>query len=158
GALVGAGAIVTLSTYMRDEYVRHGVPPARVTCVPYGPEPGPAPASRPGRSSRVARALLSIGRLERIKGIHLLLDALPRVREALGQPLSLTIIGDGPERADLERRAAGIGRGGGVTVTFAGWVSPDERDRRLRDADLLVVPSTWPEPFGLVGLEAARVG
>jgi glycosyltransferase involved in cell wall biosynthesis len=34
----------------------------------------------------------------------------------------------------------------------------DERDRRLGDADLLVVPSTWPEPFGLVGLEAARAG
>ncbi len=158
GALDSAGAIVTLSTYMRDEYVRHGLPPARVTCVPYGPQPGPAPATRSTRASNAPRSLLSIGRLERIKGIHLLLDALPRVREALGQPLSLTIIGDGPERADLERRAAGIRRGDGVAITFAGWVSPDERDRRLGDADLLVVPSTWPEPFGLVGLEAARAG
>ena len=157
-ALDSAGAIVTLSTYMRDEYVRHGLPPARVTCVPFGPEPGPAPAPRSTRTSNAPRSLLSIGRLERLKGIHLLLDALPLVHEALGQPLSLTIIGDGPERPDLERRAAGISRGDGVAVTFAGWVSPDERDRRLGDADLLVVPSTWPEPFGLVGLEAARAG
>ena len=138
-------------------YVRHGLPPARVTCVPYGPQPGPAPATRSTRATNTPRSLLSIGRLERLKGIHLLLDALPLVHETLGQPLSLTIIGDGPERADLERRAAGIGRRDGVAVTFAGWVSPDERDRRLGDADLLV-PSTWPEPFGLVGLEAARAG
>ena len=33
-ALGAAGAIVTLSTFMREEYVRHGLPPSRVTCVP----------------------------------------------------------------------------------------------------------------------------
>jgi glycosyltransferase involved in cell wall biosynthesis len=157
-SLHDAGAVVTLSTYMRDEYVRHGLHPARVTCVPYGPQPGPVQASGPGRSADAPCALLSIGRLERIKGNHLLLDALPTVRDALRRPVSLTIIGDGPEREDLERRAADISRGDGLAVTFAGWVSPDERDRRLHDADLLVVPSTWPEPFGLVGLEAARAG
>ena len=102
--------------------------------------------------------LVSIGRLERIKGIHLLLDALPHVREALGQPLALTIIGDGSQRADLERRAASVALGDDIAVTFAGWVSPEERDRCLREADLLVVPSTWPEPLGLVGLEAAGAG
>lgn len=155
-ALESAGAIVTLSTYMRDEYVRHGLPAARVTCVPYGPKIDEASPPRRGQASS-ARTLIAIGRLERIKGMHLLLDALPRIHQSLGQPLTLTIVGDGPERADLERRAAAA-RSNVVAVTFTGWVSPEERDQRLRDADLLVVPSVWPEPFGLVGLEAARAG
>lgn len=155
-ALESAGAIVTLSTYMRDEYVRHGLPAAHVTCVPYGPTIDEASPPRRGQASS-ARTLIAIGRLERIKGMHLLLDALPRIHESLGHPLTLTIVGDGPERADLERRAAAACTNA-LTVTFTGWVSPEERDQRLRDADLLVVPSVWPEPLGLVGLEAARAG
>jgi glycosyltransferase involved in cell wall biosynthesis len=157
-ALHRAGAIVTLSTFMREEYLRHGLAPARVTCLPYGP---PANTPQPTRASRppgAPRALLSIGRLERIKGVHVLLDALPLARQILGQPLALTIIGDGLERRELERRAAVVSRQDGVHVTFAGWVSPQERDRHLAEADLLVVPSTWPEPLGLVGLEAAQAG
>ena len=106
GALDGAGAIVTLSTYMRDEYVRHGLATLARDVRALRPGAGPGSGDTFRTSFQRAALLLSIGRLERIKGIHLLLDALPHVREALGQPLSLTIIGDGPERADLERRAA----------------------------------------------------
>ena len=156
--LAAAGAVVTLSMFMRDEYVRHGFHPTRVTCLPYGPpRTRDASPSRPVRAG-TSRTLLSIGRLERIKGIHLLLDALPRVQRALNQGLALTVIGDGPERAHLERQARGVADGDGIRVTFAGWVDPAERDRRLDDTDLLVVPSTWPEPLGLVGLEAGAAG
>jgi glycosyltransferase involved in cell wall biosynthesis len=43
-------------------------------------------------------------------------------------------------------------------VRFDGRVDAVARDERLASADLLVVPSLWPEPLGLVGLEAARLG
>jgi glycosyltransferase involved in cell wall biosynthesis len=156
--LADAGAIVTLSTFMRDEYVRHGFHPTRVTCLPYGPPGTPdALPSRPARAG-TSRTLLFIGRLQRIKGIHLLLDALPRVQRTLNQELALTVIGDGPERAHLEQQARAVAVSDRLSITFAGWVDPVERDRHLRDADLLVVPSTWPEPLGLVGLEAGAAG
>ena len=45
-----------------------------------------------------------------------------------------------------------------VNATFPGWVGPAERDRLLRESAVLVMPSRWPEPFGLVGLEAAAFG
>jgi glycosyltransferase involved in cell wall biosynthesis len=95
-----------------------------------------------------------VGRLTDLKGGNVLLDALPLAGKILGGLLSLTLVGDGPERRHLEARA----RAEGVSVRFSGWTSAEVRDQILRTADLLVVPSLWPEPWGLVGLEAARVG
>ena len=46
----------------------------------------------------------------------------------------------------------------GLPATFAGWVGPARRAELMRQADLLAVPSVWPEPFGLVGVEAGCVG
>jgi glycosyltransferase involved in cell wall biosynthesis len=46
----------------------------------------------------------------------------------------------------------------GVPLRSAGWVSGERRWELLKEASLLAVPSTWPEPFGLVGLEAAALG
>lgn len=43
-------------------------------------------------------------------------------------------------------------------VVFLGWASADECAELLRTSDVLVVPSLWPEPFGLVGIEAQRSG
>ena len=44
----------------------------------------------------------------------------------------------------------------GVTVEFVGWVDGQQREALWKTFHLLVVPSVWPEPFGLVGLEAGR--
>jgi glycosyltransferase involved in cell wall biosynthesis len=64
------------------------------------------------------------------------------------------LAGEGPERDRLTARAAS----GGVDARFVGWVDPAGRDQLLRQAAVLAVPSQWPEPFGLVGLEAGVFG
>ena len=43
-------------------------------------------------------------------------------------------------------------------MTAVGWLNGDQRWAALREATLLALPSSWPEPFGLVGLEAAALG
>jgi glycogen(starch) synthase len=43
-------------------------------------------------------------------------------------------------------------------VTFLDWVSPDRVLELMNKATLVIVPSRWPEPFGLVALEAAMMG
>ncbi|HEV2147384.1 MAG TPA: glycosyltransferase, partial [Longimicrobiaceae bacterium] len=48
--------------------------------------------------------------------------------------------------------------GPGVSVEFTGWVGDDGMDALFARTDLLVVPSLWPEPFGLVGPEAGLRG
>src|SRR5262249_41979722 len=138
-------AILVGSQYLREEFLRHGVNARTLHLVPYSlttdvvPDPEP-PADRPpgGR-------VLLLGRLTPIKGGAYLVRALPRAEHALGRPLSLVVAGDGPERPSLEALARRLG----VQAEFVGWVGSGQRLRLLRQADVLAVPSLWPEPFGL---------
>jgi glycosyltransferase involved in cell wall biosynthesis len=68
----------------------------------------------------------------------------------------MTIVGDGPERASLEQQA----RDAGVAdqVSFAGRLVGDELVEQLNRHRVLVVPSVWQEPFGVVALEAMACG
>ena len=156
--LVRYRAIVTLSAHMRDEYVRHGFDAARVFEVRAEPEGDaaspPGPPDAPGRDGW---RLLFAGRMDRLKGGSYLIDALPRVARALGVPLRVTLAGDGPDRTRWERRAASCAsREPSLSIAFTGWLGRGAIEALLAESDLLVLPSLWPEPFGLVGLEAAR--
>jgi glycosyltransferase involved in cell wall biosynthesis len=154
-------AIVTLSQHMREEYVRHGFG-ERVECIPYGPardalDLPPWNAHAPADDDSVR--LIVIARLEPPKGVQLVLEALPRIADACGRPVHLTILGDGSERGSLESLASRLrARDERLAIDFTGWVSPEARDLLLQEADLLLVPSLWAEPLGLIGLEAARLG
>jgi glycosyltransferase involved in cell wall biosynthesis len=161
--------IVANSEHMRAEYLRHGFRADRVVAIP--PPVGALPgrdAAPGGRAAPAAaappvaggeRRLLFLGRMDRTKGGDVLLDALPRVRAALGAPVALTMAGDGPERAHWERRAAEMqAREPGVRVEFPGWVPEGRLASLWAGTELLVVPSLWPEPFGMVGPEAGLRG
>lgn len=114
---------------------------------------------RTGFRDDTRRALTFVGRFEDYKGGSQLLKALPHVATALEVPVRLTMVGDGRERDAWEREAEGISRrNSAVTVRFTGWLSANGVSGALEQSDLLVVPSVWPEPFGLVGFEAARFG
>ena len=152
-----ASAVVTLSHHMADEMRRNGVPSDRVHVVP--PFVSADVPQDFDREDGDTCRLLYLGRLERLKGVMHLLDALPVVWRALKRPLHVTVAGDGAERQTLEEQAARIIRAhAGITVQFAGWQGDSGRARLFAEADALVVPSIWPEPFGLVGLEAAAAG
>ena len=158
-AIGRAAAVITYSRHMRDVYLAHGIEPSRVVHLPYGPGPSAAPVPGPSaRSGDPALRLAVMARLERLKGVHLLLDALPHVRRFTRAPVSLVVLGDGSARPALERQAEALMAGDAdIRVSFAGWVSPGERDRLLNGAGMLVVPSAWPEPLGMVGDEAAHL-
>ncbi len=106
-----------------------------------------------------SRSLVFVGRFEDYKGGKQLLEALPRVASLLGMPVRLTFVGEGSQRPAWERQAERLtARNSSISVTFTGWLDSDEVAAVLEDQDVIVVPSVWPEPFGLVGLEAARLG
>lgn len=95
--------------------------------------------------------LLFVGRLVSDKGADLLLQALARLPGR-----RLTIVGDGPEAAALPWRAEEwkVAR----RVTFTGPKRGEELARLMNAHQILVVPSRWAEPFGIVALEGAASG
>jgi glycosyltransferase involved in cell wall biosynthesis len=98
------------------------------------------------------KKLIFVGRLVSDKGADVLLDALAQIDS---KP-TLTIAGDGPERANLEEQAKRLNLQ--HQVDFVGAKSSHELAGLLRRHEMLVVPSRWREPFGIVALEGIASG
>ncbi|MBX2806830.1 MAG: glycosyltransferase [Hyphomicrobiales bacterium] len=115
---------------------------------------GVEPERYDGARNTSGHRLLFVGRLAGVKGISVLFQALEQVvRRFPG--LHLTLIGDGPEREDLEREAGARGLAG--AVSFAGYRSQAEVAKALRETDMLVLPS-FAEGVPVVLMEAMAAG
>ena len=101
-----------------------------------------------------AMTVLAVGRLVARKGHFLLVEALARLRSA-GVELRVVIVGEGPERQELEALAARLG----VTdhLLMPGAVGQDEIADWFRDADVLCLPS-FAEGVPIVLMEAMASG
>jgi glycosyltransferase involved in cell wall biosynthesis len=99
--------------------------------------------------------LLAVALLSDKKGLAVLLDALARRAAAGRPPVSLDVVGDGPERATLDARARDLGLDG--AVRFHGLESRDAVARRMAESDLFVLPSRV-ETFGVALVEALAAG
>jgi glycosyltransferase involved in cell wall biosynthesis len=93
--------------------------------------------------------LLFVGRLVLAKGIVAFLDVL----KEMDPNVTLDIVGDGPERNNLESKIRALEMQHRVTIH--GWLDGEKLRERYRGNAVLIVPSLWPEPFGMVGIEAA---
>jgi glycosyltransferase involved in cell wall biosynthesis len=145
-----APLVFTASQYVRGRLVRNGVPASRITVAPYfAGVPGGVPS---GSATRSTNSLLFVGRLVPEKGLAYLLRAM----RSMDPATRLTVNGDGPARAELVSLTQGLGLAG--RVDFRGWTSRTELLACYERADVVVVPSLWPEPFGLVGIEAMAYG
>ena len=117
------------------------------------------PEPAPGEPPAVPRFVF-MGRLVDWKAVDLLLQAFDAA--ARSTPMSLTVIGDGPEGPRLRELARAQGRladvpGGAGQVHFAGWKAQDESAEMVRRSQALVLPSLW-ECGGAVVLEAMACG
>src|SRR5438445_695162 len=111
-------------------------------------------SSRGGGGGGGGGGIVTVGRLSAQKRIPLLLEAVAQLR-ATGRGLPLTIVGDGPERPALERRAAGLEVAD--LVRFLGEVPPARIPDVLGDADVFAFPAIG-EGLGLAAAEALMLG
>jgi phosphatidylinositol alpha-mannosyltransferase len=130
---VSADAVDLASSHLGGTYLQtfNGVEVGRFA------KATPWPTDRP--------TILFVGRHEERKGLAVLLAALPH----LPADVELWVAGDGPDTAALRRSVSDDPR-----VTWLGRVDDEERNSRLRGADVLCAPSLRGESFGVVLLEA----
>ena len=152
-ALRRARRIVVPSAYLRQIAIGWGLDPSRVDVVP---NPAPEVPEHPTRDE--ARATLGIdgfalgvaGRLTAQKALGDTLEALARVPD-----VALLVLGDGPERAKLERRAGELGLAD--RVRFLGAGTRDDVIALFRAVDAALLTSAWENlPHTL--LEALATG
>lgn len=108
----------------------------------------------PNQSVR-EREIVYLGRLVSDKGVDLLLQALALLQNENLTP-SLTIVGSGPEEAALRSLASELGVD--RQIDFAGPQSGVLLADLLNRHRIMVVPSRWAEPFGVVALEGIACG
>jgi glycosyltransferase involved in cell wall biosynthesis len=136
-----------ISGAQRDILVRAGMPAHRLTVKPNSvPDPG---VRRVGLGEHV----LFLGRLTEEKGVRLLMAAWDRVAAAGGLGLPLVLAGSGPLESELAQWAAGR-----PDVRYLGLRTQPECRELTSRAVAVVAPSTWPEVFGLVVVEAMAAG
>ena len=113
----------------------------------------PSSRSASDRSRQVK--LLFAGRMVFEKGGDILIRATTQVASLLSRPVLLDLVGEGPDRLAWRKLADNVMRqNSSVKIIFHPWLESAELAAAFDGADLLVVPSVWPEPFGLTGPEA----
>lgn len=171
-AMLAADRVIAASAADRRQLLEHYLlPPAKISVVPGGVDlarfrPQDQAAARAALGLAARYVLLYVGRIQRLKGIDLLLRAAARLVHddpTLGAALLVLIVGgrptgDGPEQAEL-RRLQALARALGIAdrVRFVGAVGQDQLPRYYAAADATVVPSLY-ESFGLVAVESMACG
>ncbi len=152
-ALRGADLAVAYSNAVERHLAVNGVTrraviPLFVTLAPHPPHPPHPPHGHAQDSAQ--RRVLFAGRVVKPKGLGVLIRAMRTV------DAELVVCGDGMQLTAMRRlaRRAGVER----RVRFRGWLDPKQLARELANTSVVAIPSLWPEPFGLVGIEALAAG
>jgi glycosyltransferase involved in cell wall biosynthesis len=136
--------VIAVSRSTAHDLAAFGV--ASLAVIPPGHD---SPVQPVPRALKNPPRLLFMGRLVRQKCPQDALTAFELVRRRFPQA-RLDVLGDGPMRAELDRLSS-------PGVEFHGFVSENEKARRLDDADLMLMPATR-EGWGIALMEAAAHG
>jgi len=139
--------VACISEFCRSQAMFFSAQPhwGKLKIIHCGVEP-----DRYGAGDRDGTKLMFVGRLAAVKGVPVLLEALAEARRTRPE-LTLTLVGDGPDRAALIAQAQALDLAG--AVTFTGYKSQSEVAELLACHDALVLPS-FAEGVPVVLMEA----
>jgi glycosyltransferase involved in cell wall biosynthesis len=136
-------AYIALTGFARNKFIEGGFPSEKIFVKPNYLQTDPGPGDGEGNYA------LFVGRLTPEKGISTLLEAWRH----FGNGLPLQIAGDGPLAPDVEKAGREM-----ESVTWLKWLPRAEILQRMKDASVLILPSTWYEGFPMIIAEAFAVG
>ena len=147
-----ADLVVPMGKFTTELALNKGANPAKIVVLPF-----------PVRWANCTRVepitpepcVLFVGRLEKEKGVHILLEAMKTVLQRMPS-VRLFIAGDGSYRQALQAQAESLSLT--ESVSFFGWLNPKELQDLYRKAWVLVLPSILEEGLRKVLVEAGLMG
>lgn len=144
-SLLQASQLIAPAKFVKQWYVDHGLPAAKIKVLPPGLDSPPKPAVPPHTNFRVGY----VGGLSWQKGVHVLVEAF----NALPQTAELWLAGDPDFDPDYVNQLKAAGR-----ASFLGKLDRTAVWHMLAQVDVVVVPSLWYETFVFVISEAFAMG
>lgn len=136
-------AYIALTGFARDKFIEGGFPAEKIFVKPNYLQ------NDPGAGDGQGNYALFVGRVTAEKGISTLIEAWRQI----GNDLPLQIAGDGPQAAEVEKASREM-----ENVTWLKWLPRPEILERMKNASVLILPSTWYEGFPMIIAEAFAVG
>jgi len=140
--------LIVYSEYSKAELVNNGFDGKRIQIH----VPMRCSSAEPNNSFSSRNLILFAGQIIRGKGVDLLLKALAN----LSVPFECLILGDGNHRPHCQWLCTRLNLSD--RVQFRGFVPTEDLQKYYLEASVFVVPSVWPEPFGMAGPEAMLYG
>jgi len=154
--LTGFDRLIVPSRYFRETFSARGIESERIVAIPHGLEPAPfkhvAERRKPASKTRVGY----LGTVIPSKGVHVLLEATDGLEDWIEVAIHGEAVPYHEDKDYLARLRASVPAG--VEVHFHGRYLPDQIAAILEEVDILVVPSIWPEAFGLTLQEGFLAG
>jgi glycogen(starch) synthase len=153
--------IIVCSKFMKQQVMdTFGIKADRIKIIPNGVEMKKITASsnlgefRKKFAEDSEKIVFFIGRHVFEKGIHVLIEAIPRILREY-EKVKFVIAGSGPMSEELKELSMNLGLDS--KVSFAGYLGDTDKSKLYQVADIAVFPSLY-EPFGIVALEAMVSG
>lgn len=141
--------IVVASNFVKSVLLKNGFKEKMIKVIPYFTH---LPKINNDSFMLNKKKILALGRLVKAKGMHHLISTL----SVIDENVQLDIVGDGPETPALKNMVKQ--RGLTSRVNFYGWLPHEKIEKIYENSSIVVIPSVWPEPFGIVGIEAMAHG
>lgn len=138
---------IALTEFSRNKFIEGGIPAERITVKPNFIAEGTHSVLQ---ESVTGNYFLYVGRISAEKGVKYLLEAWEKMDDT--GDIELLIVGDGPEKEELEDRYAGS------NIRFLGNQTGTKVLELMSKSMYLVVPSIWYEGFPMTIVEAYSVG
>ena len=140
--------VIANSDYVRGQLIKNGLPSEQSVTLRCG-IPLPKTSTEPlTQANHRNQRILFVGRIVPDKGLDWLLQAF----KLIDRRIHLDVAGEGWARSRLEDLAKKLGVSN--RITWHGWCNGDELDTLYQQCFALIFPSLWPEPAGIVTLEA----
>ncbi|TVP59858.1 MAG: glycosyltransferase [Nodularia sp. (in: Bacteria)] len=140
--------VIANSDYVRQQIVSNGLSPERVVTLRCGVQPPKSDNAPLNRETHQNQRILFAGRIVPYKGVEWLIKALALCE----QNIHLDIAGDGWSQPNMEKLARQMGLSD--RITWHGWCNSEKLEALYQQCFAVVFPSLWPEPAGLITLEA----